>query len=97
MKLTKKDIKKIEDLGWSVEVHKDGSYCLENFSPAGGDMIIEEDSKEDIITHCENFDADEEFDLWYGANRGEPSTPSELLRDCEEQAKMYEQLAEALR
>lgn len=97
MKLTLRDIEKIEDLGWSVKKHEDGLYTLETWSPAGEDMIIEEYSKEDIIHSCECYDVDEHFDLWYGANRGEPSRPSDLLRDCEEQAKMYEELAEVLK
>lgn len=97
MKLTKKDIKKIEDLGWNVTKHEDGMYTLETWSPANGDMIIEEYSKEDIILACERFDADEEFSLWYGANRGEPSSPGDLWKDCEAQAEMYEKLAEVLK
>lgn len=94
-KLTKKDIKAIENLGWSVK-KTDNGYCLENYSPAGGDMIIEEETKEDIIQHCKNFDAEEEFRVWYGANNGEPSCPGDLWEDCLEQEKMYEQLKDVL-
>lgn len=98
MKITKKIIKAIESLHWSVRKSDDGTYTLENFSPAGGDMVIEGvRTTEDIIEYCDNFDPDEEFDLWYGANRGEPSTPRELLRDCEAQAQMYDELDNVLR
>ena len=95
MKLTKKDIKAIEDLGWSFKQTKDG-YFLENYSPAGGDMVIEVETKEEIIEYCENYDAEEEFDVWYGVHRGEPTRPSELWDDCLEKGKMYDALKEAL-
>ena len=96
MKLTKKDIKKIEDLGWSVKETEDG-YFLENYSPAGGDMIIEVPDKEGIIEYCDGYDPDEEFDAWWHAGRGEPSTPSDLWEDCLEKGKMFEALANVLR
>lgn len=95
MKLTKKDIKAIEDLGWSVK-ETDYGYCLENYSPAGGDMVIEEPSKEEIIRYCDNYDAEEEFNVWYGVGRGEPTRPDELWTDCLEKGKMYDELKEAL-
>ncbi len=97
MKLTKVDIKKIEDLGWNVRENTKDFICIRNYSPAGEDMTLEVNSREDLITACENFDVDEHFELWYGANNGEPSTPRLLLQDCEAQAKMYEALAEALK
>lgn len=96
MKLTKKDIKAIEKLGWSVEKTSDG-YVLENYSPSGGDMVIEEKTKEDIIEYCENYDAEEEFSVWYGANNGEPSCPGDLWEDCLEKGKMYQELADVLK
>ena len=95
MKLTKKDIKAIEKLGWSVQITEDG-YCLENYSPCGGDMVIEEKTKEDIIEYCKNFDAEEEFNVWYGAHNGEPSCPGDLWEDCLNMEEMYTQLKETL-
>lgn len=95
MKLTKKNIKALEKLGWSVKTTDDG-YCLENYSPCGGHMVIEAKSKEDIIQYCEYYDAEEEFNCWWGAKRGEPSTPSELWKDCLEKGKMYDAVKEAL-
>ena len=96
MELTKNKIKAIEDLGWSVQETEDG-YVFRNYSPADGEMYIEEPTLEGVIDYCENFDADEEFDVWYGANRGEPSSPSALIEDCKEQERMYQELAELLR
>lgn len=98
MKLTKKDIKQIENLGQSVEETEDG-YCLENYSPAGGDMVIETNTKdkEEIIDYCDRYDAEEEFDVWYGAKNGEPSSPGELWEDCLAKGKMFEKLSNAIR
>lgn len=90
-KLTKKDIKAIEELGWSIDKTDDG-YCLENYSPCGCDMVIEAKTKEEIIEFCNNYDAEEEFKVWYGANNGEPSCPGDLWQDCLAQDEMYEQL-----
>lgn len=95
MKLTKKEIEVIEELGWSVEETESG-YFLENFSPAGGDMVIEVPDKEGIINYCENYDAEDEFNVWWGVGKGEPSTPSELWQDCLDKGEMFKQLKELL-
>lgn len=94
-KLTKKDIKSIEGLGWSVKKTENG-YYLENYSPCGGDMIIEEPDKEGIISYCENFDLEEEFSVWYGAHNGEPECPGDLWQDCLDMEEMYQKLKEVL-
>lgn len=94
-KLTKKDIETIEGLGWSVEKTDDG-YLLENYSPCGGDMVIEEETKEGIIEYCKNYDAEDEFNCWWGAHNGEPSTPSELWQDCLDKGEMYNELRKVL-
>lgn len=95
MKLTKKDIKTIEELGWSVE-QTDNGYCLTNYSPAGGEMNIEAKTKEEIIDSCNNYDAEDEFNCWYGANNGEPSSPGDLWQDCLAKGEMYDKLKEVL-
>ena len=94
-KLTKKDIKAIEELGWSVE-KTDNGYCLENYSPCGGDMVIEVKTKEEIIERCESFDPEDEFKVWYGANNGESSCPGDLWQDCLDMEEMYDKLKEVL-
>ena len=95
MKLTKTNIKAIEDLGWSVEVNEDG-YCLETWSDAGCDMVVEGKTKEELINSCKCYDAEEEFRVWYGANCGEPSNPGRLWEDCLQQGEMYEALLKVL-
>lgn len=96
MKLTKKEIQAIEKLGWSVEQDEDG-YILENYSPCGGDMVIDGvKTKEEIIDYCNGFDPEEEFDCWYGAKNGEPTSPGELWEDCLAKEEMYQALKELL-
>ena len=95
-KLTKKDIKLIEGLGWSFQQYEDGSYCLENYSPAGCDMVIEAENREEIIDYCKNFDPEEEFNVWYGAHNGEPSCPGDLWQDCLDMEEMYQALKNLL-
>lgn len=94
-KLTKKNIKEIESIGWSVK-ETDYGYCLENYSNCGGDMVIEAQTKEEIINQCENYDEEEEFRVWYGANNGEPSNPKHLWDDCLDKGEKYEQLKNVL-
>ena len=96
-KLTKKDIKAIEELGWGVDKDDYDCYTLENWSPSGGDMVIENiKSKEDIIEYCEHYDAEDEFNCWYGANNGEPSCPGDLWQDCLDKGEMYQALKDVL-
>ena len=59
-------------------------------------MIIEGiKTKEEIIDRC-SFDPEEEFKVWYGACRGEPSNPGELWEDCVAMERMYQALEDLL-
>lgn len=100
-KLTKKQIAKIEDIGWNVDVGEDGYYTLQSWSPADGEMNIYAKSVEEIIDQCENYDVDEEFNIYWEAKhngfRGVPSTPTALYNDCVAKGEMYEELARVLK
>lgn len=50
-----------------------------------------------IINECDAYDVNEHFNLWYGANRGEPSDTRTLLENCEEIGETLDQLAFNLR
>ena len=52
---------------------------------------------EDIIQYCCDYDEDEHFDLWWGANNGEPRQASVLARNCHEIGENLEQMADLLR
>ena len=47
----------------------------------------------DIISEGRNFDPEEEFRIWYGARKGEPESPRDLLDDCDEKAEQWEDIA----
>ena len=89
MKLTKKLIKELEKSVPEVGITDEGDYysvyvdnpCQQDFS---FEITKGEDEVENLITCCDNYDAEEEFRVWYGANNGEPSNPGVLWENCEE-------------
>lgn len=96
--MTKGLIEVIEKCGWIVRETEDGLE-LENYSPAGEDLVIEiscADDKEcakELQDNYVQFDADEHATMWYGKNRGEPSSIRELLNDADEINDMFYELA----
>lgn len=83
----------LNSIGWIVRKTVDG-YELENYSPKGEDLIVElygneydylRTLKENFI----NFDAEEHAMMWYGKNRGEPSSIRELLEDADDIEQMF--------
>lgn len=90
--LSQKLVKAIEKLGWSVMTNTPTNIVLRNYSPAGEEMYLGNESLEDLIRECESYDIDDHFNVWYGANRGEPYSVRALLEDCEAQGIMYDQL-----
>lgn len=78
-------------------------YAIQIDNPAGEDFLIEvpktktSEEIDFIINYCENFDPEEHFALWYGANRGEPSSVQCLLDNCNDIADTLDKLAETLR
>lgn len=101
MKLIDKMIKTIEDKANCGISNDDKLITIYVDNLCGEDYEIEinrgNNEVEQILKHCDNYDCDEHFDLWYGRGRGEPSSPSELLRNCEEIGRNLEGLAKLLR
>ena len=101
MKLTKKIIDLIKEKT-ACGVSDEGDYysiyvdntCCEDFTL---EISKGKDEVEDIISCCDNFDSDEHFKLWFGANNGEPQSARALLDNCEEIGEHLEQLADLLR
>jgi hypothetical protein len=102
MRLTKKIIAQIEkkignvgitdeDTYWDIYV--DNPYC-EDFH-----LEINKGKEEidDIINACDNFDPEEHAAMWYGANRGEPSSLRTLLDNSDNIANTLDELATFLR
>lgn len=69
----------LEDNGFNI-TEINGGYELSQYTPAGEDWLITLNELEDIVDYAENFDPEENFKAWFGANRGEPDVP-ELWKD----------------
>lgn len=68
-------------------------FELSQYSPEGEDWHIYLSDLEDIIEYAEDFDPEEEFKAWFGANRGEPSLV-ELWEDQLWKQKLLNKIAE---
>lgn len=95
MKLTKKEIRLIEEAGFSVSRDEDdGSYSFQIYSPAGQDFNFEISGKtrdeflSNIVDCYDDFDVSYEAYLWldesgHGRN-GAPYDMKDLYEDMEE-------------
>lgn len=101
MKLNQKIIKKVTDKVGNITISDNKNYyTIYVDNSCGEDFQFEinkgENEIEDIISYCDNFDSEEHFKLWYGANRGEPSNPRTLLDNCEEIEETLKELSTTL-
>lgn len=91
-----------EELGWTSDWDlKDGYFDMENSSPAGEDLIMTLFTKDfqsfESLDHRlwderYDFDPEEHAVMWYGQNRGEPSSIRTLLDDADAIAEMLDEL-----
>ena len=87
--------------GWGWHDCDDGSVELENWSPAGENIIVTLDGK-DIVRemgrYSAGFDVDEHVELWVDSRgkNGVPGSIRELVKDAEAIDKMLQELADAL-
>lgn len=98
MKLNKKIIKAIEKEIPDIGITDEGKYySVYVDNPCGQDFSYEitkgENEIEDLLSCCDNYDAEDEFRTWYGANRGEPSCPGDLWENCEEIGETLKELS----
>lgn len=101
--LTKKQINLIEKDS-NVTINDEGDYySIYVDNPCGEDFTFEitktknKDDVDEIISYCDNFDPDEHAAMWYGANKGEPSSLRDLLDNSESIAESLNQMASILR
>lgn len=103
--MTKKQfIEVCEANDWHVMENSAGDFDLEKYSPAGEDFIfnvsVEDENNADywkeVFDYWNNFDPDDHAVMWYGQNRGEPTSLRVLLDDAEAIKEMLEQLWRAL-
>ena len=102
MKIHPKYIDVLESLDWRVcDYTNDGRVEIENYSPAGEDLIgcVEvENFPEAVYEYARDFDADEHAEMWVW-HRGEggcPSSVRELIDDADAIKEMLEKLANRL-
>ena len=86
-------IKKIKNLGWTVEKEENNDYRLGKFSPVGQDFSISIEGKvqkiciDSIYFAYENYDVSEETYLWLDntghGKKGAPYHMRDVLEDME--------------
>lgn len=100
---TKTQIKRIEkETLFSISEYDD-YYYLSYYSPAGEDFGFEVQKGErsqvikDIVDYAFSFDPEEHASMWYGANRGEPTSLRALLNDADNIAEQLDKLADIVK
>lgn len=101
MKLTETIIDLVNTLT-NCGINESGNiYYVYVDNPCGQDFELEiqkgDNEVEDIIQQCENYDPEEEFRVWYGANNGEPSSPRTLFDNCEKIGDNLDELSRLLK
>ena len=94
----------VENEGWGIGKPDSNGYadigqyspCGEDFS-FGADITDNECFKRSVYNYVSNFDPDEHAAMWYGANRGEPSSMRMLLDDADEILAMLERLYDRIK
>lgn len=95
-------IEVLKRLEWRIFGYYDDTVEIENFSPAGEDLIIRfgvENFPDAVAQYAADFDPDEHIEMWIEARRaGRSGIPParELARDADKIDKMLEELANAL-
>ena len=94
--LTKKEIKKLENMEVCVLQNDKNCIELEFYSDCGEDFVFSSCDEESIKSYCEYFDPEEHANSWYGANNGEPSSLRTLLDDAESIAEKLDKIANVI-
>ena len=73
----------LEDHDISCTKCEDGGWELESYTDGGGDMIItlEELTKEALVEYLENFDVNEETNLWFPNGQPGNGVPFDNYKD----------------
>lgn len=99
-KLTETMITLIETLTFCGVRDEGEYYTIYVDNSAGEDFSFDvnkgDNEVEEIISYCKDFDASEHFKLWYGADRGEPSDPRDLMDNCDQIAERLIELKNLL-
>lgn len=87
IKILEKEFKvTVENDTVSLNTHTDsGEEFYEEFNAKNNEELYNE-----LYDRNFNYDADEHFALWYGQNKGEPSSPSALLEACHQYGNLID-------
>ena len=95
-------IDKAEKLGWGVDIDDENYISFEIWDSSGGDFVVEfnfNGTKEDLIqkieSYYDNYDVNEEFDLYYEAGKhgfGGVPEPEELMSAMKERKNLLKDL-----
>lgn len=102
MKIHPKYIDVLESLDWRVcDYTGDGRVEIENYSPAGEDLIVcveVENFPKSVYEYARDFDADEhaEIRVWHRGEVGCPSSIRKLIDDADAIKEMLKELADRL-
>ena len=102
MKIHPKYIDVLESLDWRVcDYTDDGRVEIENYSPAGEDLIVcvdVENFPESVDEYARNFDPNEHAAMWIESRgkRGIPSSIRTLIDDADAIKEMLKELADRL-
>ena len=92
-------IKILKENGFYVKQEDDGQWFISQYTPAGEDWGFYLKDLHDLPEYAENFDPDEEFEMWVEAKKngvsGVPSY-SELLEDQQWKQKTLQEVAELI-
>ncbi len=98
----KKYLHVFKHYGWKVNI-TDKEIEIENWSPAGENLVEYLDKKIDIPSQmqkiADNFDADEHAEMWieHRGKNGVPGSIRMLLNDADAIQEMYNKIAHALK
>lgn len=98
----KKFLNVFKHYGWKVNI-TDKEIEIENWSPAGENLVEYLDKKIDIPSQmqkiADNFDADKHAEMWieHRGKNGVPGSIRMLLNDADAIQEMYNNLAHALK
>lgn len=99
-KVFDKFVEVCEAQGWTVRGERTDEYVtICNYSPAGEDISFDvevDNFVNDVYSEYDNFDAEEHAAMWYGQNRGEPTSIRALLNDADAIDDMLQNLSNAI-
>lgn len=92
-------IRLLEENGFYVKQEDDGQWLIHQYTPAGEDWSFYLEDLHNLPEYADNFDVDEEFEMWVEAKRnGVSGVPSyrDLLEDQEWKQKILKEVAELI-